>query len=509
MTRQPVFAAVDIGANSVRLKIAKLNRGRLVTISEDREVTRLGESVFRRGSLSSEAMAHTVEVLRRFYRSAQRAGAEHVRVVATSALRDADNAQTFIDWAGSATGWRVEVISGLEEGRLIHLALMSGMPVAQRARVLLFDLGGGSCEVTVSDACEIKYMISLPLGAVRLTREFLQHDPPTEIEMERAHAYVAEEVKRIQHHIAANNIQMAIGTSGTAAALSEVWSKRQKRRLATVPVGAVARLRDELAKLTAPVRAKIPGIGTRRAEIIVAGAIVFSEILNRFRLPSFRYSDLGLRDGLLAQMAADYDRGTAFQKRIDAERRTATLAMAKHYGVDLRFAESVRDLALQLFDALASVHKLPPEYRDWLAAAAMLHEVGTYVNRTGRHRHSYYLISHSELFGYSAEQRNIIAAIARYVGRSKPSSENRPVRVLKTTDQLDVRKTVVLLRLARAMNQSRQNAIKEVSAHYRRDRVWLEFKARSGRGELEIWSLEKEKNYFRDVFGRELLIAAD
>ena len=509
MTRQPVFAAIDIGANSVRLKVARLKRGRLITISEDREVTRLGESVFRRGSLSSEAMAHTIEVLRRFYRTAQRAGAEHVRVVATSALRDADNAQTFIDWAGSATGWRVEVITGLEEGRLIHLAIMSSLRMTQRSRVLLFDLGGGSCEITFSDAGEIKHMESLPLGAVRLTNEFLRHDPPKKDEMQRARAFVAEEVSRLLPRISGDQIQVTIATSGTGAALSDVWAARHGGRVSTVPRAVVARLRDELAKIPAAGRAKYKGIGTRRAEIIVAGAIVFSEILSQFRLPSFRYSDLGLRDGLLAQMAADYDRGTAFQRRIDAERRTAIVAMAKQYGVDLPFAECVRDLGLQLFDALASVHKLPPEYRNWLSAAAMLHEVGNFVNRTGRHRHAYYLISHSEVFGYSLEQRNIIAAIARYIGKSKPTSENRPVRVLPAADQISVRKAVVLLRLARALNQRRDNADKKIKVQIRRGEVWLDFKTRKHPAELEMWALEKEKNYFRDVFGRELLIAAD
>jgi exopolyphosphatase / guanosine-5'-triphosphate,3'-diphosphate pyrophosphatase len=508
MTREPVFAAIDIGANSVRLKVARLSRGRLVTISEDREVTRLGETVFRRGSLSSDAMGHTIEVLRRFHRTVQAAGAEHVRVVATSALRDAENAQTFVDWAGSATGWHVEVISGLEEGRLIHLAIMSGLRLAQHSRVLMFDLGGGSCEVTISDSGEIEHMVSMPLGAVRLTREFLQHDPPKAVELERASAFVAEEVNRLLPNLTASNIQLTIATSGTAAALSEVWATRQGGHPATVPRTAVSQLRDELAALPASARAKYRGIGTRRAEIIVAGAIVFSEILTRLKLPSFRYSSLGLRDGLLAQMAADYDRGTAFQRRIEAERRTALIAMGERYGVDLRFAERVRDTALELYDALSSVHRLPAEYRDWLTAAAMLHEVGMYVNRTGRHRHSYYLISHSELFGYSAEQRIIIGAIARYIGKSKPSSESRPVRVLANQDQTNVRKSVVLLRLARALNQSRRALVKDVSVYARGNTVRLNLTLARGGAELELWALEKERTYFRDVFGRELLIAA-
>jgi exopolyphosphatase / guanosine-5'-triphosphate,3'-diphosphate pyrophosphatase len=207
-------------------------------------------------------------------------------------------------------------------------------------------------------------------------------------------------------------------------------------------------------------------------------------------------------------MAADYDRGTAFQRRIEAERRTALIAMGERYGVDLRFAERVRDTALELYDALSSVHRLPAEYRDWLTAAAMLHEVGMYVNRTGRHRHSYYLISHSELFGYSAEQRIIIGAIARYIGKSKPSSESRPVRVLANEDQANVRKSVVLLRLARALNQSRRALVKDVSVYARGNTVRLNLTLARGGAELELWALEKERTYFRDVFGRELLIAA-
>jgi exopolyphosphatase/guanosine-5'-triphosphate,3'-diphosphate pyrophosphatase len=503
----PTFAAVDIGANSVRLKIARLERGRLRALSEDREVTRLGEAVFARGALSTEAMEQTVRVLRRFHRAALRFGAEQVRLVATSALRDANNGRAFVDWVHSATGWNVEVISGLEEGRLIHLALMSGMPAARRARVLLFDLGGGSCEITVSNRSDIKYMVSLPLGAVRLTREFLPHDPPKKQDMQRATEFIAEELGRIETRLKRERLQMAIATSGTAAALSAVWTRRHQGHPTTVPTTVVAALRDELAQLPAAGRAKYQGIGTRRAEIIVAGAAVYSELLNMVGLPSFRYSPLGLRDGLLAQMVADYDRGTTFQRRIETERRSAIAGMAQQYGVDHDFAEQVNVLAMQLFDGLQRIHRLPADYRDWLGAAATLQETGTYVNRTGRHRHTYYLISNSELFGFTAEQRNIVAAIARYVGKSKPASESRPIRVLPPIDQANVRKAVVLLRVARALNQSRRGVVRSVSVRALRSSVVLELEVKRGSTELERWALEKEKRNFRDVFGRELALA--
>src|SRR5262249_3023093 len=145
----PIFAAVDIGSNSVRLKIARLTGRRLRPLHEDREVTRLGEGVFKSGYLSPQSMAETVKVLRRFHRMAQRMGTDSVRVVATAALRDARNSHAFLEWVRSTTGWKAEIISGLEEARLIHLGLLSNVQV-RSSSALLIDLGGGSCELTLS-----------------------------------------------------------------------------------------------------------------------------------------------------------------------------------------------------------------------------------------------------------------------------------------------------------------------------------------------------------------------
>src|SRR5579871_2469077 len=145
----PIFAAVDIGSNSVRLKVARLRGRKLQAIHEDREVTRLGDGVFRAGFLTPESMGDTVRVLSRFHKAAQRLGTDQVRVVATSAMRDARNSQAFLEWVHSSTGWTVEIISGLEEARLIHLGLISSLRLNQSS-VLMIDLGGGSCELTVS-----------------------------------------------------------------------------------------------------------------------------------------------------------------------------------------------------------------------------------------------------------------------------------------------------------------------------------------------------------------------
>src|SRR5580693_9457068 len=217
----PTFAAVDIGSNSVRLKIARLTRGHLRPVHEDREVTRLGEGVFRSGFLTPESMAETVKVLRRFHRATQQVVTDPVRVVATSALRDARNSQAFLEWVRSATGWKVEIISGLEEARLIHLGLVSSLRM-NASSMLMIDLGGGSCELTISGAGHIRSTISLPLGAVRLTNEFLQHDPPRKPEIRQMRSFIAREIQRTADRIRRAHPKVVIATSGTAESLAAV-----------------------------------------------------------------------------------------------------------------------------------------------------------------------------------------------------------------------------------------------------------------------------------------------
>jgi exopolyphosphatase / guanosine-5'-triphosphate,3'-diphosphate pyrophosphatase len=509
----PTFAAVDIGSNSVRLKIAKTNRGRLESLHEDREVTRLGQSVFANGALDPQAMSQTMQVLRRFHRAAQDYAADRVRVVATSALRDAKNSRAFLDWVRTATGWKVEIISGLEEGRLIHLGILSNARIVH-SRALLIDLGGGSCELTLSIDGHIDNMISLPIGAVRLTQTFLHHDPPKKKELEQMRGIIQREVSRIRKRITHSRLQIAVATSGTPAALASLYAARVRgyndSRPQTVPQEAVVKWLKELSRLGLGQRQALPGIGPRRAEIIIAGAMVFAELMHLCNLSSFRYLPLGLRDGLLAQMMADYNGSTAMRERVESERHDALIASAKHYGADLAFAQRIRDLAMQLFRRLQSVHQMPPQYADWLEAAAMLHEVGAYINRSGRRRHTYYVIAHSEVFGYTPLQRRIIATVARYVGKSLPSPTDRIIRLLPPPDQINVPKAAALLRLARALDQGRRGAVRELQVRVHQDgRVRLMLTPNPPEGvELELWAVEQEKDYFETVFGRELLAEA-
>jgi exopolyphosphatase / guanosine-5'-triphosphate,3'-diphosphate pyrophosphatase len=507
----PTFAAVDIGSNSVRLKIARLTRGHLRPVHEDREVTRLGEGVFRSGFLTPESMAETVKVLRRFHRATQQIVTDMVRVVATSALRDARNSQAFLEWVRAATGWTVEIISGLEEARLIHLGLVSNARL-DSSSTLMIDLGGGSCELTVSARRQIRETVSLPLGAVRLTDEFLRHDPPRKGELKRLRSFIAREVNRIASRVIAAKVHHVIATSGTADALATAASHLRKngtRQRSVVSRAEMTRLASRLARLPVDERRKINGIGLRRAEIVVAGAVVYHELLERLHLKTFRYSSLGLRDGLLAQMAADHDRSTRSGKQIESERWASITRAVEHYHVDLKHALDVRASAMFLFSALRSVHCLPPEYRESLSAAAMLYEVGDYVNRNGHHRHTHYILSNSEILGYTPQQRRIIAAIARFLGKSRPTIDDPAIKAIEPEERGSVQKAIMLLRLARGLNLGRSRAVQKVRVSHRAAEIRLTLVPRRRMGvDLELWAIERDAPYFREVFGRELSTAA-
>jgi exopolyphosphatase/guanosine-5'-triphosphate,3'-diphosphate pyrophosphatase len=499
----PAFAAVDIGSNSVRLSVAELRGGRLVPLHQDREVTRLGEGVFKDGNLDPQAMAHTLKVLRRFHRAVQTYAVQRTRVVATSALRDSRNGHIFAEWVKSATGWKLEIISGLEEGRLIHLGVVSSLR-AVPSKLLLMDLGGGSCELIFSEKGHIKDIVSLPLGAVRLTEEFIQHDPPTKQEMKRLHDFIAEESKRVPRHILRAATPLAVATSGTAAALAGAAQSLKPAKNNLVPQPAISKLCKKLSKLTMRQRAAIKGINSKRAEIVIAGAAVYSQLLDLVGARAFRYSPLGLRDGLLAQMAAEHDQRSRSHRQLESDREDVLARMAARYRIDTSNATRVRELALAIFDQTKRVHGLSPDFRDWIATAASLYEVGAFVNPVGRHRHAYYIIAQSELFGYTPLQRKIIATIARYQGNSRPQLRDRLIKVLPAQLRADVLKATALLRVAKALNQGRRGAVQDVKGQTRDGSVLLDVAAARGGADLELWAAQKEVSYFLEVFGREL-----
>jgi exopolyphosphatase/guanosine-5'-triphosphate,3'-diphosphate pyrophosphatase len=238
----------------------------------------------------------------------------------------------------------------------------------------------------------------------------------------------------------------------------------------------------------------------------VGGALVYASLMERFGLRSFRYSALGLRDGILAQMLGDVDLRASVHQKIESERWAGVLEVCRRYDIEQRQVEPVRQHVVELFNALTRVHELPDEYKLWLESAAMMQDVGKFMNHQGHHRHAQYIIANSEIFGFSPEQRAIVSALARYLGKTRPEAVDRVMRTIPLEEHTHVIRAIVLLRVAVALNQDRASAVLRIKVNVYPKRIVLELVPGRGGAELEAWSVKKEAVYFRDVFRRELFV---
>ena len=376
----------------------------------------------------------------------------------------------------------------------------------------MVDLGGGSCELTISSQGHIRYgEFASGRGAPDQTSS-CSMIRPAKLNCGGCEGFVEREIGRIADRIARIPPQSGDCDFRHRGLSCRSVSRPLQTKAARATLSPGAQMRH-IAKMLSlrPLDNASNSLGSGRGgQIVIAGAVVLCRTSGTVPVGGVpRYSPLGLRDGLLAQMAAEYDRSARSVKHIQSERWDSIRAAVAHYRVDMDHALQVREAAMHLFKALKSVHRLPPEYSEWLSAAAMLYEVGDYVNRNGRHRHAYYIVAHSEILGYTPEQRRIIAATARYLGKSHPVPGDAAMKVLPPVDRDCVRKASLLLRLARALNLGRSAAVRGTRVQVSDGGVNLVLLARPRASvDLELWAVEKERSYFLEVFGRELPAAA-
>jgi len=504
----PRYAAIDIGSNSARLAVAEADTGRPVrTLASEREVTRLGTSVFSEGSISKEAMDNLCRVLERFRLSIERHHAMGVRAVATSAVRDARNQEEFIRRASAAAGVPVEIISGSEESRLIHAGVQSVWPHPEE-RLLIIDIGGGSAEAIVSEGGRIVSAFSKPLGAVRLKQMFLGNDPPAEEDLSRLNGYIDEKVAAMLKKADKGVFDRVIATSSTAAAVVCAVNSidRRTRELADrkrASAAQVERLLADLSSQKLSARRKRAGIGPRRAEIIVGGAAVLSRILRAFGARSVYYSVAGVRDGIIADLAAR--RVGAAQTRLGKEQRRIVETMARRFGVDVRHARKTAELAGALFDGLKPMHALPASCGKLLEAAAYLADIGHYVSDMGHHKHSQYLVANADLPAFTAEERGLIAQLCRFHRKSMPSARHVAFQNLSPANQRLILHLVPLLRLADALDRSHDQRVETLAVELLPNRVVIALSSDAGTN-LELWAGERAGEVFRQVYGRPLVL---
>ncbi len=471
-------------------------------LSEDRQVTRLGESVFRTGRISEEALTFLLATLERMAATYQKLNVDRVRAVATSAVRDAGNQEEFLARASAVLGVAVEIISGPEEARLIHLGVEAQWP-RPGERTLIVDVGGGSAEIIITHDGQMMDAVSKPLGAVRLTEMFLKSDPPTADELHRMMQYIDEKLYSIGKKHGSEKFDRAIATSASAAAVvcavNEVpRAHRHDADRLRARTTQIRRLYGEISKLDIAGRRRIAGIGPRRAEIVTAGAAVFLRTLEIFHHHSLYYSVAGVRDGIIADFE---ERGVAREvSQLSPEQRKMVETMARRYGISLKHAGAVASIAHRLFELLQPLHDLPPAAGRMLQAAAYLHDIGHFVSDTGHHKHSAYLVANSDMPGFTARERITIAALCRFHRKSMPQPRHSLFQQLDAESKKTVMTMAPLLRIADSLDRSHQQKVHTVDGSIRGGSVALLVTANAD-VDLELWAANEVSSAFTQVYG--------
>lgn len=508
----PQYAAVDIGSNSVRLLVADaVSREplpRITRLLEDRQVTRLGESVFQDGYISSGAMTGVCSVLAKMRQMWQRYDVVGVRAVATSATRDTSNQAEFLERASAAIGVNVETISGQEEARLIQLGVAAQWPHPGQ-RVLIVDVGGGSAELIHADSDRLVTGFSRPLGAVRLQSAFLKDDPPTETQLERMRAFIRGKLAVTLPKMGNKTYKRAIATSASASAIVCAINRVSRARRDTADrlrarTPELRRLFRDLVSRDLAGRRKITGIGPRRAEIIVPGAAVFLEVLEAFRLPAMYYCTAGVRDGIVADLAMR--RVGRELTRLSREERQTIEALSRRYGVEVSHARKLADFANSIFASLESLHRLPAFTGKLLEAASYLCDIGHYISDTSHHKHSQYIVANSDLPGFTDAERTLISMLCRYHRKSLPGPRHPEYLTLAPEARRTLSLLIPILRLADGLDRTRDQRVESVSCELRPGSVNLLLRSNM-KTDLEQWAVEQASGPFRQIYERDLVVS--
>jgi len=468
------FSVADVGSNAIRFQLASVDQpGRYRVLEQDRRPIRLGHQVFQTGKLKAESMESALKALSDFKESADRYQVRAFKVAATSALREASNSASFISRAAEI-GIPLEVVPEEEEARLISLGIMSGLrfdlPLG-----LFMDIGGGSVEVAVANPSSTFCLFSLPLGAVRLTEQFIDSDPPEKDALRDLKRFVEQRLRLVAKRIVKEKYRMAFGSGGTITALADtdahLTGEPRAGSLSVLRRTRLKALLDLLKSQTLPQRSSLIKGDPKRADIIIAGGEVLLALMTHMELNYLFVSNRGLRDGLMVNLLRTHYPGHETSWSEDGGRPQTLEEVGEKYHYDTSHAYQVSHLALSLFFQLQDLHRLPEKYTAILHAAAMLHDIGVFIAYPKHHKHSYYLIKSSGPIAFCKRDLDLIANVARYHRKAHPSPKHLSFNQVSSTDQEIIRKLSAMLRIADGLDYSHGSRVKEITCAVSKPKV--------------------------------------
>ena len=505
------FGAIDVGTNSIHVIVVEIDPyvGSVHTVLKAREMVRLGAgNALKHARLGKKAVARGVEVIALFVERARSVGAKDVRIVATSAVRDAENRLEFVQAVEAKTGCRVEVLSGRDEARLIHLGVSRGTVLDERLACIV-DIGGGSTELIIADHHRTYQLMSLPLGSLRMYERFRHGD---DVDVQALDAYLVGALESVCATIRSGEslpgnarLQTVIGTSGTWLGLAALDAadrgvKFSRSVGAELTLERIEYLQTRMLALSAEGRKNMPGMNPRRSDIIVAGNAVASAILRMLQLDRVQICDFALREGIIADyLRQNHDRvkalGDERLRRLDAVRDLALQLRG-----DIAHESRVAEFALEMYDGLNERSRFEDTDRDVLFGAGILHDVGTVINVSSHHKHSAYIVRNASLIGWKPREKELLALLVRYHRRSLPKLTHPEYVALEPPTRQILDRLASLLRIADGLDAGHHGNVRSVALKRERGRYMITVYA-DGDVSFEIDSARAKADLFARTYG--------
>lgn len=439
------IAAIDLGSNSFHMIVARDENGSLQVIDRLRESVRLGAGLDENNNLNQESQRVALDCLQRFGERLKNIDPHKLRIVGTNTLRNATNSAEFLQQAEDLLGQSVEIISGMEEARLIYLGVTHSLAIADQRR-LVMDIGGGSTEFIIGEGFRPQKMESLPMGCVSFTQRFFADGKITKERIEKATLAAMLELEGIAHDYIESGWDQAVGASGSIKAINKVvcaqgWSSDSITRK------SLKALRKEIMQADHMDALNLKGLSDERRSVFVAGFVVLHAAFEVLKIDHMLVSDGAVREGLLYDLLGRHKHEDVFE--------TTIANMQQRYHVDMPQAQAVEKTALALLDKAASNWSFDMElHGSLLSWAARLHELGLDIAHNDYHKHGAYIALNADMPGFSLQQQQMLATLIR-VHRRKITPEL--FNSLTKKQRQPVMRLAILLRLAVILQRTRQH----------------------------------------------------
>lgn len=503
------LAAIDIGSNSLKLVVVEAAASDSFTVLlQDRERVRLGHETLTTHYLSEEAIELSAAAISRFRSIAENREVDAILAVATASVREAKNAAEFVSEIKRRTGVTVEVLSSIEEARLIGVAVAQNLGFEKTGSLLNIDIGGGSTELSLMKDGEPHKLFSLKLGAVGLTEKFLLSDPPDRKELRKLRREIEFALERPLRKIGGETWQVSTGTSGTILTLGRllnIQTPEDDSESLEIKLPRLSELNKLMANLPTQNRAQMETISPQRAEVIVAGGQILEGVMRALGIKKLQPCTYALREGVIIDYLREIE-SESLPPVPDVEdiKLRDIFAIGRRYGYEETHALQVAGLAEKIFDSLAPIYNLKRHGRTLLSAAALLHDVGYHISHEAHHKHSLYLIKHSEITGFTEQEKSIIANIARYHRGSLPKDKHLDFISLSERSSELVYKLGAILRIADALDRGYESRVKNIEFSLKGKNLHLKLISDEN-CRLEYEAIEKKKDMFEAAFDCRLI----